>query len=158
MGKWVRERKKLVKGTLPNQFLLWHFWPALNAGKADQMKSRRCWQRNVSAGVLWSGRRYKQPLLQHHSQSFPFRQTLAFSYHISVQFSSVTQLCPTHCMDCSMPGLPVHHQVLEFTQTHVHWVGDAIQPSHPVIHFSLHLQSFPASGSFPMSHFFTSSG
>ena len=55
MGKWVRERKKLVKGTLPNQFLLWHFWPALNAGKADQMKSRRCWQRNVSAGVLWSG-------------------------------------------------------------------------------------------------------
>ena len=50
------------------------------------------------------------------------------------QFSSVTQSCPTLCdpMDCSMPGLPVHHQLLEFTQTHVHWVGDAIQPSHPL--------------------------
>ena len=50
----------------------------------------------------------------------------------TVQFSSVTQSCPTLChpMDCSMPGLPVHHQLLEFTQTHVCWVGDAIQPSH----------------------------
>ena len=50
------------------------------------------------------------------------------------QFSSVTQSCPTHCdlMNRSMPGLPVHHQLPEFTQTHVHWVGDAIQPSHPL--------------------------
>ena len=51
-----------------------------------------------------------------------------------VQFSSVAQSCPTLCnpMDCNTPGLPVHHQLLEFTQTHVHWVGDAIQPSHPL--------------------------
>ena len=51
----------------------------------------------------------------------------------SVQFSSVAQSCPTLCdpMNRSMPGLPVHHQLLEFTQTHVHRVGDAIQPSHP---------------------------
>ena len=50
------------------------------------------------------------------------------------QFSSVTQSCLTVCnpMDCSMPGLPVHCQLPEFTQTHVHWVGDAIQPSHPL--------------------------
>ena len=50
------------------------------------------------------------------------------------QFSSVAQLCPTLCdpTDCSMPGLPVHHQLLEFTQTHVHRGGDAIQPSHPL--------------------------
>ena len=48
------------------------------------------------------------------------------------QFSPVTKSCPTLCdlMDCSTPGLPVHHQLPEFTQTHVHWVGDAIQPSH----------------------------
>ena len=48
------------------------------------------------------------------------------------QFSSVAQSCPTLCdpMNSSMPGLPVHHQLLEFTQTHIHWVGDAIQPSH----------------------------
>ena len=50
----------------------------------------------------------------------------------SVQFSSVTQSCPTLCdpMDCSTPGFPVHHQLLELTQTHVHWVDDAIQPPH----------------------------
>ena len=52
-----------------------------------------------------------------------------------VQFSSVTQSSATLCnpMDCSTPGLPVHHQLLEFTQTHVHRVGDAIQPSHPLL-------------------------
>ena len=51
-----------------------------------------------------------------------------------VQFSSVAQSCLTLCdpMNCSMPGLPVHHQLLEFTQTHVHRVSDAIQPSHPL--------------------------
>ena len=50
------------------------------------------------------------------------------------QFSSITQSCPTLCnpMDCSMPGLPVHHQLPELPQTHVHWVSDAIQPSHPL--------------------------
>ena len=54
---------------------------------------------------------------------------------LSIPFSSVTQSCPTLCdpIDCSMPGLPVHHQLLEFTQTHIHWVGDIIQPSHPLL-------------------------
>ena len=49
------------------------------------------------------------------------------------QFSSVAQSCPTLCdpMNCSTPGLPVHHQLPEFTQTRVHRVSDAIQPSHP---------------------------
>ena len=53
----------------------------------------------------------------------------------SAQFSSATQSCPTLCdsMDCSTPGLPVHHQLPEFTQMHVHWVGDAIQPSHTLM-------------------------
>ena len=53
----------------------------------------------------------------------------------SVQFSSVTQSCPTLCIPTnrSMPGLPVHHQLPEFTQTHIHQVGDAIQPSHPLL-------------------------
>ena len=51
-----------------------------------------------------------------------------------IQFSSVTQSCPTLCdpMNCSSPGFPVHHQLLESTQTHVHWVCDAIQPYHPL--------------------------
>ena len=50
-------------------------------------------------------------------------------------FNSVAQLCSTLCdtMNCSMPGLPVHHHLPEFTQTHAHWVGDAIQPSHPLL-------------------------
>ena len=49
--------------------------------------------------------------------------------------SLVAQSWPTLCdpVNCSTPGLPVHHQLLEFTQTHVHWVGDAIQPSHPLL-------------------------
>ena len=69
--------------------------------------------------------------------------TASFSIHFtalrahdpfSVQFTSVAQLCPTlyNPMNCSTPGLPVHHQLPEFTQTHDHRVGDAIQPSHPL--------------------------
>ena len=52
----------------------------------------------------------------------------------SVQFSSVSQMCPTLCdpMNRSTPGLPVHHHLPEFTQTHVHRVSDATQPSHPL--------------------------
>ena len=72
----------------------------------------------------------------------------------SVQFSSVAQSCPTLCdsMNCSMPGLPVHHQLLQFTQTHVHrWCHPTISSS--VVPFSSCLQSFPASESFQMSQF-----
>ena len=60
-------------------------------------------------------------------------------------FSSVSQSCLIHCnpMDCSMPGFPVHHQYPERAQTHVHWVGDAIQPSHPL--------SFPSPPAFNLS-------
>ena len=52
-----------------------------------------------------------------------------------IQFSSVAQSCPTLCdpMNRSMPGLPIHHHLPEFTQTHVHRVGDAIHPSHPLL-------------------------
>ena len=73
------------------------------------------------------------------------------------QFNSVTQSCPTLCdpMDCSTSGLPVHHQLPKFIQTHVHWCHPTI--SSFVTPFS-GLQSFPASGSFQMSGFFTSDG
>ena len=75
------------------------------------------------------------------------------------QFSSVPQSRLTLCdlMDYSTPGFPVHHQLPELAQTHVHRVSDAIQPSHH-FPFSSCLQSFPASESFPMSQFFTSGG
>ena len=77
-----------------------------------------------------------------------------------IQFISVAQSCPTLCdsMDCSTPRLPVQHQLLESTQTHIHWVNDTIQPSHPLSSPSLHPQSFPASGSFQMSQLFASGG
>ena len=98
-----------------------------------------------------------------------------FLAFFSVQFSSVTQLCSTLCnpMDCSTPDFPVHHQLPEPTQTHVHRVSDAIQSSHPLSSpspptFSLSqnqglfrwvsFQSFPGSGSFQMSQFFASGG
>ena len=79
----------------------------------------------------------------------------------SVQFSSVAQSCPTLCdpMDCSTPGLPAHHQLPEFTQTYVHWIGDTIQPSHPLLSPSppaLNLSQ--GQGLFPMSKHFTSGG
>ena len=62
------------------------------------------------------------------------------------QFSSVTQSCPTLCdpKECSTPGFPVHHQLMELAQTHVHWVGDAIQPFHPL--------SSPSPPAFNLSH------
>ena len=79
----------------------------------------------------------------------------------SVYISSVRESCPTLCnpMNCSMPGLPVHHQPTELTQIHVQRVSDG----HPtissfVVPFSSHLQSFPASDSFQMSQLFASGG
>ena len=74
---------------------------------------------------------------------------------VPIQFSSVQFSCSV--VSDSL-GLPVHNQLLESTQTHVHWVGVAIQPSHPLAPFSSCLQSFPASGSFPMSQLFSSGG
>ena len=82
-------------------------------------------------------------------------------YTINLQSQlKVTQSCPTLCdpMNCSTAGLPVHHQLPESTQIHVHRVSDAIQPSSSVIPFSSCPQSFPASGSFLMSWLFASGG
>ena len=63
-------------------------------------------------------------------------QCIVQSFNIRmIQFNSVSQLCPVFChpMDCSMPGFPVHHQLPELAQTHVHRVSNAIQPSHPLL-------------------------
>ena len=72
-----------------------------------------------------------------HCSVFPF---------IYFQFSSIAQSCPNlrYSMDCSMPGLPVHQQLLELAQTHVHQVGDAIQPSHPLSSTSPPAFKFPS--------------
>ena len=76
------------------------------------------------------------------------------------QFSSVAQWCPTlwDPMDYRTPGFPVHHQLPEPAQTHVHRVSDAVQPSHPLVPFSSCHQSYPASRCLPMHEFFASDG
>ena len=91
-----------------------------NYGSGGKKKWQKMWKIFSLKTFKWQISRWKD--IQYH-QTFN-----------SVQLSSVTQLCPTLCnpMDCSTPALPVHHQLPEFTQTHVHWVGDAIQPSHPL--------------------------
>ena len=77
-----------------------------------------------------------------------------------IQFSSVPQSFPILCdpMNHSIPGLPVHHQLLEFTETHVHQVSDAIQQSHPLLSLSPPAAIFPSIRSFQMSQLFTSGG
>ena len=90
---------------------------------------------------------------------------IGLDWNSSSSSSSVAQLCPALC-DPSPPGFPIHHQLLGSTQTHVHWVGGAIQPSHPLSSPSppllspsrSTLQSFPASGSFRISQLFAPGG
>ena len=103
------------------------------------------WSHSVvsDSGTLWTAAYQAPPSMGFSMARLLEWGAIAFSpvipliqYKISsVQFTSVTQSYPTLCntMDCSTPGIHVHHQLPEFTQTHVHWVGDAIQPSHPLL-------------------------
>ena len=89
------------------------------------------------------------------------QNTKGKTYISSVQFNSVAQSCLTLCdpLNCSTPGLPVHHQLPEFAQTHAHWVSDAIRPSHPLPSPSPPAFSLSQHQDlFPMSQFFTSGG
>ena len=128
-----------------------HYWDTrcyynnkwLNSRKGEVAKAKG-WRRG---SALWSG--FSLGLLGQ-------TQSLILYYY----YCSVAKSCPTLCnsMNCSMPGFPVLHYLQEFAQIHVHWVSDAIQASHPLAPFSSCLQSFPASGSFPMSQLFASGG
>ena len=102
----------------------------------------------------------KQAGLVYHLQHVNHTGRAIPTHPHSVQFSSVAQSCPTLCdpMNLSIPGLPVHYRLPGFTQTHIHRVGDAIQPSQPVVPFSSCPQFLPASGSFPISQLFASGG
>ena len=105
--------------------------PCWLRGKEPARQCRRCrfnpWVRTTPWRRKWQPTPVFLPGKSHGQRS-------PVGYSLSVQFSSVTQSCPTLCdpMNRSTPGLPVHHQLPEFTQTHVHRVGDAIQPSHPL--------------------------
>ena len=123
-------------------------WASLNFRKPSELKLSShlylpCW--SLSHSLLFLSLPQHLPPIQSSRPVFPSEAPCRSSFYLlppspayyvgnSVQFSSVTQSCPTLCdpMNRSMPGLPVHHQLPEFTQTHVHGVSDAIQPSHPL--------------------------
>ena len=109
-----------------------------------------------TASLFTMARTWKQPRCP---LTYEWIKKLWYIYitEYSVQFSSVTQSCPTLCdsMNCSTPGLPVNHQLPEFTQTHVHRVSDAIQPSHPLSSPSPPAPNPSQHQSFPMSQLFT---
>ena len=97
-------------------------WSRLVSHEALLLLSFKPWSQGEDGGETWCMRHYVCHI---------FGDNVGFS---SVPFRSVAQSCPTLCdpMNHSTPGLPVHHQLPEFTQAQVHWVSDAIQPSHPL--------------------------
>ena len=135
---------------------LWLFTSCIGEGNGNPLQCS-CLENPRDGGAWWAA-------IYGVTQSWTWLKWLSSSSSILIlliQSSSVAQSCTNlfYPMDCSMPGFPVHSQFLELAQTHVHRVGDAIQPSHPLSSPSSScLQSFPASGSFPMSQFFTSDG
>ena len=109
---------------------------------------------NISDYKLYKTDQYQSPYKFSNKKKSPTANCCA-------NCCSVAKSCPTlwDSVNCSTPGLPALHHLPEFAQTHAHWVGDAIQPSHPLFTpFSSCLQSLPASGSFPVSRLFTSGG
>ena len=121
----------------------WHgSWPwewanFLNGNLLPVMESRRCqaFPRPQSPIIYAAFNEFKQvPHWFRHKGKGLHKGVTPSRYGPSVQLSSVAESCPTLCdpMNRSMPGLPVHHQLPEFTQTHAHEVSDAIQPSHPL--------------------------
>ena len=154
----------------------WQVWNMLNVEVACDPEiplpgtHRRKWKyiatqnMNVYSSITYNGQKWKWSKCPSTTEwikqkvLLAFLQRLIFFISLSVQFSSVPQSCPPLCnpMNCSTPGLPVHQQLPEFTQTHVHRVGDAIQPSHPLSSpFPPAPNPSPASESFPMSQLFT---
>ena len=115
---------------------------------------------SFTSQVLKSGsKRTHTPHIHTHTAIQPLWSICAWT-HCVCYCCSVPKVCLTLCdpMDCSTPAFSVLHCLLEFAQTHFHWVSDAIQPSHPVALFSSCPQSFSASRPFPVNKLFTSGG
>ena len=119
-------------------------WPPWTAAWQDSLSITKSWSllkllsiKSCPPSSWWCHPTISSSVVPFSSylQSFPASESFPMSqFFASVQFSSVAQSCSTLCdpMNRSTPGLPVHHQLPEFTQTEVHRVGDAIQPSHPL--------------------------
>ena len=125
-------------------------WDVRQRGWDESLEGRWIWRsqggKQVKGGPFLSEERTTATTGRHQEASRSL-----WHGHYAVQFSSVTQSCPTLCdpMDHSTPGFPVHHQLPEFTQTHVHRVGDAIQPSHPLLSSSPTFNLSQHQGPFP---------
>ena len=117
----------------PVRLRIWHFLSVLPI--LDCITENRLWRtKDFFIAALYSiAKTWNQPKCP-STEEWIKKMWYMYKMEYSVKFSSVAQSCPTLCnpMDCSMPDLPVHHQLPEFTQAHVHWVGDVIQPSHPL--------------------------
>ena len=115
--------------------LAWRIlWPEEPGGlwSIGSQRVRHDWATNTLSGLRNSHLVVTKSLTAVTSLFIDMSGDILFHRTHIVQFSSIAQSCPTLCdsMDYSMPGFPIHHQLLELTQTHVHWVSDAIQPSH----------------------------
>ena len=133
----VALQKVIVHKQIYDVSVILKFHRRQQLGRMAKQAGQHCYRGAVMlAGARGRWSQGPRPLAWGFPQPRSHTCNLGFQTHgpiPSVQFSSVTQLCPTFCdpMDGSTPGLPVHHHLLEFTQTHVHRVRDAIQPSHP---------------------------
>ena len=140
--------------------LTWKIWWMEEPGGLCSMGSLRVWHNWVSSLSLFyfpalekematyfsvlawripgTGEPSGLPSMGSHRVGHDWSNLAAACMHCTDQFSSVAQLCPTLCdvIDCSLPGFSVHHQLLELVQTHIYWVSDAIQPSHPLLSHS----------------------
>ena len=126
----------LTQKRIWNEFVQWTINCTLGHFSRRDENLFLCWNLYTKVCSSFICSNSKQEITQMSFSTWVAEQTLVHLWQSigSVQFSSVAQSCPAlwDPINCSMPGLPVHHQLPEFTQTHVHRVSDAIQPSHPL--------------------------
>ena len=120
------------QASLPLGLLRQEYWSALPLPLPGDLPDPEIEPTSPESPTLQVGSLPAEPLGKPKLAKYFHSKQRESGPNLTVQFSSVAQSYLTLCdpMDCSMPGLPVHHQLLEFTQTHVHWVSGAIQPPH----------------------------
>ena len=121
----------LTAGKEPPSFSILDYLSAISS----LCNNASCFTSLWNLGITWLGRTREENKMINSWDERGMERWVAASNANSIQFSSVAQLCLTLCnpMNHSTPGLPVHHQLPELTQTHIHQDSDAIQPSHPLL-------------------------